>query len=218
MNTRQLHLVRHGEVDNPDGILYGRLPGFGLTPRGRHMAFLAADELRDRGRKYSALYASPLLRAQQSARPISETLGLRVQTEPLLVEPTNKFEGLKNTGPDAAYKQPKHWLKLWNPLLPSWGEPHARIARRALAALDAAWLEAEQAGATGDIVMVSHQAVIWAAHNKINGLPLAHNPANRRCDLSSVTSFTKTDGVWRELSYVSPAADLLDAESDRGAV
>lgn len=33
-----IHLVRHGEVDNPDGILYGRLPNFGLTERGHEMA------------------------------------------------------------------------------------------------------------------------------------------------------------------------------------
>ena len=29
-----VHLVRHGEVDNPAGVLYGRLPGFHLSEDG----------------------------------------------------------------------------------------------------------------------------------------------------------------------------------------
>ena len=36
MSTRTVvHLLRHGEVYNPSGVLYGRLPGFTISDRGR---------------------------------------------------------------------------------------------------------------------------------------------------------------------------------------
>lgn len=210
--------MRHGEVFNPDGVLYGRLPGFKLSTTGQQMAALAAAELQTRQRQIGVLYASPLLRAQQSAAPIAQAFQLPVITEQRLLEPTNKFEGLKNHGAEAAYRQPKNWYKLWNPLLPSWGEPYARIARRVISFMEYAWAIAELDEVPGDIVMVSHQAVIWAAHRKIARQPLIHNPAKRRCDLSSITTFTKIDENWQEISYISPAAALIESSKDVGAV
>ncbi|WP_166986042.1 histidine phosphatase family protein [Canibacter zhoujuaniae] len=218
MSSHKIHLIRHGEVDNPEGILYGRLPGYALSENGRKMAELATQALLDSGVAVGHLYASPLLRAQQSARPIAEVFEREIKTEQRIIEPTNKFEGLKNHGPDSAFKQLRHLPKLWNPVLPSWGEPYARIARRVLAAMDDAWTLAQASDVAGDIVMVSHQAVIWAAHRRINGKPLMHNPASRRCDLSSITTFEKIDDVWREIAYVSPAAELINQANDVGAV
>ncbi len=211
----QLHLVRHGEVHNPEGVLYGRLPRFALSERGHEMAALAAANLAGRGRSVAAVYASPLLRAQQSALPIAQLFGQETKTLSALIEPYNKFEGMPSRGVQAAFNDPRHWLKLWNPLLPSWGEPYERIARRVTRAMNEAAAEIEH----GDIIMVSHQAVIWAAHRKINGLPLPHNPAKRRCELSSITSFElQQNGSWQEIGYVSPASGLLEASLDRGAV
>lgn len=220
---RQLHFVRHGEVENPRGILYGRLPGYHLSERGQEMAKLAADEIARSDRPVSMLYASPLLRARQSAAPIAEALNLEVVNEPRIIEPTNSFEGSAMRGPNSALKNPKNWLKLWNPLLPSWGEPNARIYRRVLAALDDAWEAAELASEreereVGDIIMVAHQAPIWIARLGIVGKWLAHNPDKRRCELSSITSFTKRNGEWREVGYRTPAAALLDDAKDVGAV
>ncbi|HEV3068841.1 MAG TPA: histidine phosphatase family protein, partial [Streptosporangiaceae bacterium] len=37
-DTTVVHLLRHGEVDNPRGIIYGRLPGYHLSANGRLMA------------------------------------------------------------------------------------------------------------------------------------------------------------------------------------
>lgn len=210
--------MRHGEVHNPSGVLYGRMPGFRLSERGHAMAQLAADHLAASGRKIGHLYASPLLRAQQSAEPISEMSGREILVESRIIEPTNKFEGQKKVGFTSALKDVRNWPKLWNPLLPSWGEPYARIARRVLAAMEDAWQAAENASDTGDIVFVTHQAVVWAAHRKINRLPLMHNPANRRCELSSITSFAVVDDAWQEVGYVSPAAGLLAEAQDNGAV
>ena len=68
-----VHLVRHGEVHNPEGILYGRLPGYGLSDTGREHARRAAERLA--GADVTALLVSPMQRAQETAVPIAEKLG-----------------------------------------------------------------------------------------------------------------------------------------------
>ncbi|PRI11219.1 histidine phosphatase family protein [Leucobacter massiliensis] len=214
MSDKLLHLVRHGEVHNPGRVLYGRLPGFRLSELGHRMAEAAALELAGSDRAVARLLASPLERAQQSARPIASAFGLEVQTEERIIEPSNAFEGMVNSGPESAFKQPRYWYRFVNPFRPSWGEPYRRIAARVRAAMDEAW------GSTrgGDIVMVSHQAPIWIAHLDIAGKPLFHNPAGRRCELSSITSFEKRGERWFEVGYRTPAAGLLDDAVDVGAV
>ena len=86
-----VHLVRHGEVLNPDRILYGRLPGYGLSELGHRMAALAADSLADR--PVTALIASPLQRTQESAAPWAARFGLETRLDERLIEPHNRFEG-----------------------------------------------------------------------------------------------------------------------------
>ncbi len=210
VSDRLLHLVRHAEVENPEGVLYGRLPGYGLSELGARMAEAAAHELRGSDRAAVRLIASPLLRAQQSAAPISQAMGLEIETDERLIEPTNDFEGL----PKSAFGKPGNWWRFWNPFRPSWGEPYRQIANRVRDAMDDAWA----VRGTGDIIMVSHQAVIWAAHRDIAGEPLFHNPAKRRCELSSITSFEQRGGRWYEVDYRSPAAGLLAQSIDVGAV
>ena len=169
------------------------------------MAQLVAEHLVEQERPVRALYVSPLLRARQSAAPIAAAFDLPLINEPRIIEPWNHFEGLKNHGPDAAFTRPQNWWRMWNPLLPSWGEPYTKIRRRMRAAVDDAWEETVD----GDIVMVLHQAPIWNTHLWVSGKPLAHNPASRRCALSSITSFTRdADGRWSETGYAEPAADI----------
>lgn len=218
MSDRRLHLVRHGEVSNPDGVLYGRLPEFLLSPLGHRMAAAAAGALEAAGRPVSRLIASPLERAQQSAEPIARAFELGIDVDERIIEPTNDFEGQVKSGRGSAMLNPRYWYRYRNPFRPSWGEPYASIASRARAAMDAAWDAAETAGETGDIVMVSHQAVIWLAHLDISGRRLFHNPAKRRCELSSITSFERRDGRWIEVDYRTPAADLMAGSVDVGAV
>ncbi len=215
MSDRLLHLVRHGEVHNPDRVLYGRLPGFGLSELGTRMAEAAAHELIASDRQVSRILASPLLRAQQSAAPISAGFGLPIEVEERIIEPTNLFEGAVNGGGKSAFANPRHWYRFWNPLRPSWGEAYRSIATRVRAAMDDAWRDSP---GDGDIVMVSHQAVIWAAHRSIAGKPLAHNPAKRRCELSSITTFEQRGGRWYEVDYRTPASNLMGDSVDVGAV
>lgn len=221
MVARQLHLVRHGEVHNPERVLYGRLPGYRLSELGQQMASAAADDLASRGIRFSALYASPLQRTQESAAPIAAALNLPVQLEPRIIEPANHFEGKRMK---QALKQPVNWPALVNPMRPSWGEPYKSIAARVIAAMNDAWETApllndgEGAGTQGDVVMVSHQLPIWITHSFLAGEKLWHDPRQRRCALSSITSFSRFGGTFVETGYTEPAASISAHAVDLGAV
>lgn len=212
MPASLLHLVRHGEVFNPAGVLYERLDGFHLSERGHQMAQAAADELKSQGRTISRLLASPLLRTQQSAAPISTAFGLEIQTEPRVIEPWNKFKGLR-VGPRALLKRPSIALSLYNPSRPSWGEPFADIAGRMNSAALDAWNETD----SGDVVIVSHQLPIWMVYRSSQGLKLPHDPRTRRCSLSSITSFEVVDGKLKEVSYLEPGLKVATNPIDGGA-
>ncbi|MDT5239952.1 MAG: hypothetical protein QOD97_2150 [Mycobacterium sp.] len=82
--TTTVHVMRHGEVHNPDKVLYGRLPDFHLSERGRAQAQASADWLADNDIVY--LVASPLERAQETAEPIAKSHGLTVDTDDDLIE------------------------------------------------------------------------------------------------------------------------------------
>lgn len=217
MVARQLHLVRHGEVHNPERVLYGRLPGYRLSELGQQMASAAADDLAGRGIRFSALYASPLQRTQESAAPIAAALNLPVQLEPRIIEPANHFEGKRMR---EALKQPVNWPALVNPMRPSWGEPYKSIAARVVAAMNDAWETAAllDDSSEGDIVMVSHQLPIWITHSFLAGDRLWHDPRQRRCALSSITSFSRFGGTFVETGYTEPAASISAHAVDLGAV
>lgn len=213
MPASRLHLVRHGEVFNPAGVLYEQLDGFHLSDRGHQMAEAAANELASQGRQIARLLASPLLRTQQSAAPISKAFGVEIETESRVIEPWNKFKGLK-VGPKAVLKRPSIVLSLYNPSKPSWGEPFQKIAERMTEAALDAWNETE----SGDVVIVSHQLPIWMVYRSSQGLKLAHDPRSRRCSLSSITSFEVVDGKLKEVSYLEPGLGVAANPIDGGAV
>ena len=64
MTRTVVHFLRHGEVHNPDGILYGRLPGFRLSDTGQRQALTVAEHLADHDIVH--VVASPLTRARIS--------------------------------------------------------------------------------------------------------------------------------------------------------
>lgn len=218
MAASLLHLVRHGEVHNPRGVLYGRLEGFGLSELGHRMADAAAASVGQR--PVSALYASPLQRAQESAAPFVERFAQDIRTDDRLIEPWNRFEGGKLATGRSLLSRPTQWAWLVNPWKPSWGEPYRDVAARMIAAIDAAW----DAASGGDVVMVSHQLPIAMVQRAVAGLPLHHDPRTRRCSLSSVTTLLRNPDAaagaprYTEVSYREPAADLLTGSVDRGAV
>lgn len=200
--------MRHGEVHNPEGILYGRIEGFGLSERGHRMAQLAARSLA--AHPVTAVYASPLQRAQQSAAPWAEQFGLPVATEDRLIEPWNDFEGGR-MNLVAILRSPG---RVRNPFRPSWGEPYTEVRDRMLAAMTEAW----QAADGGEVVMVSHQMPIVTVSRALGGQKLHHDPRKRRCTLSSITSFARIGDSFAETGYQEPAAGLLADSVDSGAV
>jgi len=193
-----IHLLRHGEVHNPGGILYGRLPGFRLSDAGEAMARKAADWFAGRG--VTHLVSSPLERAQQTAAPIAAELDVAVRIDDRLVEAANEFQGMK-VGGGGALGHPRHWWKLRNPFRPSWGEPYDEIAARMLGAVDTAREEA-RGSAT---VLVSHQLPIWTLRMHLEGRRYVHDPRRRQCGLASVTSVTYVGDRMTGISYAEPA-------------
>jgi broad specificity phosphatase PhoE len=206
--------VRHGEVFNPERVLYGRLPNYRLSERGLQMAATAADELVARGRAVVRVIASPLQRAQESAAPIAAAFMLSIDTDERIIEPTNAFEGKRMRGPGGALRDPRFWPALMNPMKPSWGEPFRDVSTRMLAAIDDAWNSVDE----GDVVLVSHQLPIWMVHRSLAHERLAHDPRKRRCDLSSITTLSWRGDHFAETAYASPASALLDPSNDVGAV
>ena len=194
-----VHLLRHGEVENPDRIIYGRLPGYHLSANGREMAMAAEDFFADQG--VAVLFSSPLERALETARPVAERLGLPVVVDERLIEPWNHFEGLRFGVGDGSLRRPAHWPYLVNPFRPSWGEPYRAIATRMLAAVAAA----RAAAAGAEAVCVSHQLPIWVTRRMAEGKRLWHNPIVRECALGSVTSFTYSGDRLTGVSYAVPA-------------
>ncbi|WP_460520861.1 histidine phosphatase family protein [Humibacter antri] len=220
MAASQVHLVRHGEVHNPDGILYGRMSGFHLSELGRTMAQSAADDLVARDRPVATVIASPLQRTQESAAPIAQAYGLATETDARLIEGANRFEG---TVMSRALRNPINWPWMVNPLRPSWGEPYRSIEERMLAAIhnafDRAEAAAHRADSTGsDVVLVGHQLPIWVAHLSVAGERFVHDPRERRCSLSSITSFERRNGQLVEVAYSDPASALAADSTDVGAV
>ena len=198
MPADRLHLVRHGEVHNPRRVLYGRLPGYGLSADGRLMARQAAEFVHSLERPVAALVSSPLQRTRESAEPFTELFGMDPRVDERVIEPTNVFEGRRMV---RALVNPWNWRHLRKPALPSWGEPYADVVGRMNAAMTEAW----DAVDSGDVVIVSHQLPIWITHLAVAALPLRHDPRSRRCALSSVTTFEMVDGKWTEIAYAEPA-------------
>lgn len=197
-----VHLVRHGEVDNPDGVLYGRLPGFRLSDVGQAQAQTVATALHAHDIAY--LVASPLLRAQETAAPLAAAHQLAIHTDEGLIEAENEFEGLRVAVGGGALTRPRHWPKLHDPFTPSWGEPYLQIAHRMLAAAH----RARAAAAGHEAVCVSHQLPVWTLRRFVQGQRLWHDPRRRQCGLASSTSlvFEGTeivDVVYSELAGAS---------------
>ncbi|MBW8172070.1 histidine phosphatase family protein [Ornithinimicrobium sp. Arc0846-15] len=198
-----IHVVRHGEVFNPERVLYGRLPGFHLSELGREMAELTADYLADRD--VTEVISSPLERAQETATPIAQRHGLPLRIDRRIIESENQFEGVRVGGLDGAIRSPKNWHLLINPFRPSWGEPYPQIATRMMAALDSARLLA----AGHEAVMVSHQLPVWTLRRHLEGKRLWHDPRQRECTLASVTSVRYRGEEIVDLTYAEPAGALL---------
>lgn len=210
MSKATVHLLRHGHVENPEGVLYERLPDFHLSEVGRQMALRLAEFTADLDLVH--LRCSPLERAQETVAPIADRHGLEVVTDDRVIEAGNNLRGRVFTGKLGQLAHPAVLTKLWNPLRPSWGEAYRDIADRMRAAIS----DAAAAAEGQEALIVSHQLPIWMARRDAEGRPLVHDPRKRQCSLASLTSFTLIDGRVTKVEYAEPALDLVPVKNRLG--
>lgn len=205
MEQTLVHVCRHGQVFNPDHVLYGRQPGFGLSDLGKQMAERLGEYFADA--PITHLRVSPLQRARETMAPIAARHpDLELVVDPRIIEAANALEGQSFGRYNQRLLLPSNLRHLYNPLRPSWGEPYPHIVERMHAAIKDA---AESAGAGGRAVLVSHELPIWMARRAAEGRSLVHNPANREARLASVTTFTLVEGRIAQVEYAEPAGDLV---------
>ncbi|MCB0897678.1 MAG: histidine phosphatase family protein [Actinobacteria bacterium] len=197
-----VHLLRHGEVYNPDKILYGRLPDFHLSDVGQQMAVMVADALETRD--IAEIWSSPLDRAQETAAPLADRLGLTPVIDDRIIEADNVFEGQRVSVGDGVLRQPKAWRYLYNPFKPSWGEPYTDVAARMRSAVTAA----RRSVRGHEALLVSHQLPVWISRLDAEGRRFVHDPRKRQCNLASLTSLTFDDDRLVSIVYTEPAASL----------
>jgi len=198
-----VHLLRHGEVYNPDKVLYGRLPDFHLSELGREMAERIGEVLERRD--IAVITSSPLDRAQETAAPLAARKGIIVGIDERLIEADNIFEGQRVAVGDGVLRQPKTWRHLYNPFRPSWGEPYVEVAARMRGAVQTAREEARG----HEAVLVSHQLPVWVARLDAENRRFVHDPRSRQCNLASLTSLTFDGDRLAAITYTEPAADLV---------
>lgn len=197
-----VHLVRHGEVFNPTGILYGRLPDFHLSERGQAMAKATAAWFDDHD--ITHLVSSPLERAQETAAPLAAATGLAPLIDVRVLEAGNQFEGHTFGRDEASLRHVATWWKLRNPTRPSWGESYRDISARMMLAV----ADAHEAARGHEAAIVSHQLPVWIARCTVEERRFFHDPRKRQCNLASVTSLTFDGDDFVSLTYTEPAAGV----------
>jgi len=199
--TTTVHLVRHGKVENPAGVIYGRLPGYHLSELGRKQAKAAADRLVERDLK--VVWASPLERAQETAAIIAEPHDIDLVTDDRLIESGTTLEGAGRNLRDLLLS-PRLWWSLRNPLTPSWGESFAEIKERMLAAVRDAMAEAEGA----EVAVVSHQTPVLVARLGLAKRRVPPWLAFTRCETGSITTMELDGDAVVSASYFAPRGEL----------
>lgn len=207
----QVHLIRHGEVHNPDGVLYGLLPGYHLSQTGRLMAGRLGEWFANT--EIEQLRSSPLDRARETLEPIAAARPqLRVRLDDRLIEAENHLAGQVFGKHLRPLFDPRNWPYFVNPLRPSWGEPYEQVASRMMAVIREV---AGELTVSGQAVLVSHQLPIWAARLAATGRRLAHDPRRRQCTLASVTTFRFSGERLTGVTYAEPALDLLREKANK---
>lgn len=193
-----LHLVRHGEVENPKGVIYGRLPGYNLSERGQRQAESAGRHLSRA--PIGTVSSSPLERAQETATAIATHHGIEVVTDDRLLESETTFEGVGRTM-WSFLTSPRHWWRLRNPWAPSWGESFVQIRERMLRAI----AEAFEGAGDKEVVVVSHQTPILVVRLALSRRAVPPWLGRVPCQTGSVTTLVLEDGRVEDGSYFVPS-------------
>lgn len=207
MQATTIHFVRHGEVENPNHVLYERLPGFHLSARGVRMARATAQYIATvpQMRGISAIYSSPLERTQETAQQIASALQIGpIILDKRLIEAENNFRGKRIGYGEGALWKNNNWKLVSNLWKPSWGESYKSIAAR----VGDFAREQVQNHPGEQIVAVTHESPIWSYRHLLETGHAEHNMLLRKTALASITSITYDCANMNVLSitYMDPAA------------
>lgn len=207
MQATTIHFVRHGEVENPNHVLYERLPGFHLSNRGLKMARATAKYIATvpQMRGISAIYSSPLERTQETAQQIANALQIGpIILDNRLIEAENNFRGKRIGYGEGALWKNNNWKLVSNLWKPSWGESYKSIAVRV-----GDFAREQVKNHPGEqIVAVTHESPIWSYRHLLETGHAEHNMLLRKTALASITSITYdcTNMNVLSITYVDPAA------------
>jgi probable phosphomutase (TIGR03848 family) len=161
-----LHLLRHGEHGLLGRVLAGRMPGVGLTERGRGEIAAVAERLA--GDNIAALYASPLQRTRESAEILAARLGLPIAFRDDIIElDYGEWTGATY---DAIRQDPRWqaWVNQRSLAAIPGGESMRQVQRRAVEAV----LDINERHPDATVAAVSHGDVIRAILVFALGMPL----------------------------------------------
>lgn len=195
-----IFLVRHGEVHNPDHVVYADLAGFPLSATGRRQALEVADHLPD----HATVVTSPLDRAVETAQIIASGTGSDVIIDDALTEwalgsrwAGHVWEQLDESFPGELTAYLEHPDDL--PFSP---EPLAELTRRVAVAV-----QRRSDISDGPLVFVSHQDPIQAARLSLTARPLAGLNRNKPMHAEAVELIPRSTGPWIERGSWAPNQD-----------
>jgi broad specificity phosphatase PhoE len=207
----RIHLVRHGEVENPEHVVYAGLEGFHLNVTGKRQAAETADHLGEL--TVTGIISSPLDRSTETAAAIAALHGLDVAVDDRLTEwsLSNRWQGVpweelptRFPGELEAY--------LADPTkLPFAPEQLSDAAGRCIEAIT----EFRLATPDGDLVVVGHQDPMQATRLTMTGRSFdgfhANKPAHGSVTtlVSSIGSDSSNDPDWLEATYWEPEQDQV---------
>jgi broad specificity phosphatase PhoE len=194
-----VHLVRHGSVENPKGIIYGRLPGYHLSEAGRRQAEAAARRLAEAD--VASVWSSPLERARETAETIASPHGLDIIVDDRFTESETTLEGI--SGSLLAFvANPLRWWSLRNPVRPSWGESFSDTRLRMLEGI----ADAVERSEGREAVIVSHQTPVLVARLALTRRRMPPWLSRTPCETGSVTTLVLDGDDVVSASYFRPPA------------
>jgi broad specificity phosphatase PhoE len=182
--TLRLYLLRHGQTEKSrDNVFCGRGLDPVLTSEGTAMADAFAAQYK--AQQWTAIYASPLLRARETAAPLARLIGSEVQVRDDLAEiDYGKWDGL--SAEDVAerwHDEHVRWTAdpAWNP--PTDGETAVALAQRMTNVIE----EITDAHMDGNVLVVSHKASIRVLLCALLGVDVGRFRYRFGCPVGSVS-------------------------------